>query len=80
MTARATFRQFSRVVGYFAWTRAVEVLALQASPILGCFLGGFGLNPQFSGVRQEQKTSDRARMFHGNDHESFDQVLENNLA
>ncbi len=26
---------------HFASTRAVEVLALQASPIIGCFLGGF---------------------------------------
>jgi 4-hydroxybenzoate polyprenyltransferase len=28
---------------HFASTRALEVLALQASPLLGCFLGGFSL-------------------------------------
>jgi 4-hydroxybenzoate polyprenyltransferase len=28
---------------HFAFTRALEVLALQASPILGCVLGGFSL-------------------------------------
>lgn len=28
---------------HFASTRGLEVIALQASPILGCFLGGFGL-------------------------------------
>jgi 4-hydroxybenzoate polyprenyltransferase len=33
---------------HFASTRALEVLALQASPILGIFLGGFSLEP--SGV------------------------------
>ena len=43
MTARATFQQFSRVVGYFACTRAVEVLALQASPILGISLSDYSL-------------------------------------
>lgn len=48
MTARATVQQFSRVVGYFACTRAVEVLALQASPILGISLSNYGL--ETSGV------------------------------
>jgi 4-hydroxybenzoate polyprenyltransferase len=43
MIARATFQQFSRVVGCFACTRAVEVLALQASPILGISLSNYSL-------------------------------------
>jgi 4-hydroxybenzoate polyprenyltransferase len=41
MTARATFQQFSRVTGHFACTRAQEVLALQASPILGISLSNY---------------------------------------
>jgi 4-hydroxybenzoate polyprenyltransferase len=45
---RATFQQFSRVVGYFACTRTVEVLALQASPILGLSLSNDSL--EMSGV------------------------------
>jgi 4-hydroxybenzoate polyprenyltransferase len=48
MTARATFQQFSRVVGYFADTRAVEVLALQASPLLGISLSNY--SAETSGV------------------------------
>jgi 4-hydroxybenzoate polyprenyltransferase len=48
MTARATVQQFSKVVGYFACTRAVEVFALQASPILGISLGNYSL--ETSGV------------------------------
>jgi 4-hydroxybenzoate polyprenyltransferase len=48
MTARATFQQFSRVVGYFAGTRAVEVLALQASPLLGISLSNY--SPETSGA------------------------------
>ncbi len=48
MTARATFQQFSKVLGYFAGTRAVEVLALQASPILGISLSNYSL--ETSGV------------------------------
>ena len=43
MIAQPTFQQFSRVVGYFACTRAVEVLALQASPILGISLSHYSL-------------------------------------
>jgi 4-hydroxybenzoate polyprenyltransferase len=34
---------YTRVAQYFASTRAPEVLALQASPILGIFLGGFSV-------------------------------------
>jgi 4-hydroxybenzoate polyprenyltransferase len=41
MTAQVTFRQISRVLRHFADTRAVEVLALQASPLLGMFLSGY---------------------------------------
>jgi 4-hydroxybenzoate polyprenyltransferase len=43
MTAQSPVRQYARVVQYFAFTRSPEVLALQASPILGSFLGGFSL-------------------------------------
>jgi 4-hydroxybenzoate polyprenyltransferase len=48
MTTRATFQQFSRVVAYFACTRAVEVLALQASPLVGISLSYYSL--ETSGV------------------------------
>src|SRR3954470_7553878 len=41
MTSQSPFRNYARVVQHFASTRALEVLALQASPILGSFLGGF---------------------------------------
>ena len=41
MTSPATFRHYARVIQHFTSTRAVEVLAPQASPLLGCFLGGF---------------------------------------
>jgi 4-hydroxybenzoate polyprenyltransferase len=34
---------YARIIRHFASTRAPEVLALQASPILGIFLGGFSL-------------------------------------
>lgn len=37
----ATIRQYGRLVRHFASTRALEVAALQASPILGIFLGGY---------------------------------------
>ncbi|TDR42062.1 4-hydroxybenzoate polyprenyltransferase [Tahibacter aquaticus] len=40
MTAK-TVRQYGRIIRHFASTRALEVLALQASPILGIFLGGY---------------------------------------
>ncbi|MDC8016207.1 UbiA family prenyltransferase [Tahibacter soli] len=39
----ATIRQYGRIARHFASTRAVEVLALQASPALGVFLGGWRL-------------------------------------
>lgn len=40
MTAQA-IHQYGRIVRHFASTRALEVLALQASPVLGIFLGGY---------------------------------------
>jgi len=43
MTSSSPFRHYARVIQHFASTRAPEVLALQASPILGAFLGGFSL-------------------------------------
>lgn len=43
MTSQSPFRHYARVVRHFASTRAPEVLALQASPILGSVLGGFRL-------------------------------------
>lgn len=43
MTSQSPVRHYARVVRYFASTRAPEVLALQASPILGSVLGGFSL-------------------------------------
>ena len=43
MTSQSPFRHYARVMRHFASTRALEVLALQASPILGSFLGGFSL-------------------------------------
>lgn len=43
MTSQTAFRHYARVVRHFASTRSLEVLALQASPILGGFLGGFSL-------------------------------------
>ena len=43
MASQTPFRHYARVVQYFASTRAPEVLALQASPILGSVLGGFSL-------------------------------------
>jgi len=48
MTSQSTVRQYARAIQHFVSTRALEVLVLQASPILGCFLGGFSLKP--SGV------------------------------
>lgn len=45
MIAASSFRQYSRIVRHFASARAPEVLALQASPLLGCALGGFSLAP-----------------------------------
>ncbi|PYS67940.1 MAG: hypothetical protein DMF69_21650 [Acidobacteria bacterium] len=43
MTSPSPFRNYGRVIKHFASTRAAEVLALQASPILGTVLGGFNL-------------------------------------
>jgi 4-hydroxybenzoate polyprenyltransferase len=43
MTSQSPFRHYARAVRHFASTRALEVFALQASPILGSFLGGFSL-------------------------------------
>jgi 4-hydroxybenzoate polyprenyltransferase len=43
MTSQSPFRHYARIMRYFASTRAPEVLALQASPILGIVLGGFSL-------------------------------------
>lgn len=42
-TSQSPFRHYARVMRHFASTRAPEVLALQASPILGSVLGGFSL-------------------------------------
>ena len=36
-------QQYARVLRHFASTRGVEVCALQASPLLGAYLGGLGL-------------------------------------
>jgi 4-hydroxybenzoate polyprenyltransferase len=41
MTSQSSIRSYVRVVHHFESTRALEVLALQASPILGLLLGGF---------------------------------------
>ncbi|QIF05738.1 UbiA family prenyltransferase [Roseimicrobium sp. ORNL1] len=43
MTIRGVLRHYARVVRFFVSTRALEVGALQASPIIGGFLGGFSL-------------------------------------
>ncbi len=43
MISQSLFRHYARIVQHFASTRAPEVLVLQASPILGSFLGGFDL-------------------------------------
>lgn len=41
MTYQSPVRDYARNIRHYAYTRAPEVLALQASPILGGFLGGF---------------------------------------
>jgi 4-hydroxybenzoate polyprenyltransferase len=41
MTPPRLVHRFARTASHFAFTRAVEVLALQASPILGSMLGGY---------------------------------------
>jgi 4-hydroxybenzoate polyprenyltransferase len=43
MTSQSPLRHYASVIHYFASTRALEVLILQASPILGSILGGFSL-------------------------------------
>lgn len=43
MTFQSSFRHYARIMQHFASTRATEVLALQASPVFGIFLGGFTL-------------------------------------
>lgn len=43
MTSQTPFRHYARAVRHFVSTRAPEVIALQASPILGIVLGGFSL-------------------------------------
>lgn len=40
MTIQSSLRHYTKIVRHFASTRAPEVFALQASPILGCVLGG----------------------------------------
>jgi len=50
MTSQSTFRQYARVMQHFASTRGLEVLVLQASPLLGSVRGGFVLEP-FSVIR-----------------------------
>lgn len=43
MKAQSTLRKYTRVIRHFASTRALEVLVLQASPVLGCVLAGYTL-------------------------------------
>jgi 4-hydroxybenzoate polyprenyltransferase len=43
MISQAPVRRYTRIMRHFVSTRATEVLALQASPILGIFLGGASL-------------------------------------
>ncbi len=40
----ATIRHYGRIVRHFVSTRALEVAALQASPMLGIFLGGYRID------------------------------------
>ena len=48
MTVQSSLRSYARVLHHFASTRAQEVLALQASPVLGILLSGF--TPRTCGV------------------------------
>jgi 4-hydroxybenzoate polyprenyltransferase len=50
MTAQSPFPHYARVMQHFASTRALEVLVLQASPILGSLLGGFSFE-RFAVIR-----------------------------
>ena len=43
MIAKELGRHYARIVRHFVSTRALEVLALQASPMLGIFLGGYSI-------------------------------------
>ena len=43
MTSQSSILYYARVVRYFGSTRALEILTLQASPILGILLGGCSL-------------------------------------
>jgi 4-hydroxybenzoate polyprenyltransferase len=43
MTSQSSFQPYLRAMQHFASTRGLEVLALQASPMLGIILGGVGL-------------------------------------
>jgi 4-hydroxybenzoate polyprenyltransferase len=43
IASRAPWRRQTRVLRHFASTRGAEVCALQASPLLGAYLGGLGL-------------------------------------
>src|SRR3954471_23818742 len=44
IASQTSVRQYARVVRHFASTRGVEVCALQASPLLGAYLGGLALD------------------------------------
>lgn len=44
MSSPSRPRRYARVLRHFAATRAPEVLVLQASPLLGSYLGGFSLD------------------------------------
>lgn len=41
MKDHSSFRNYARALRHFTSTRGLEVVALQASPLLGCVLGGF---------------------------------------
>lgn len=43
MTSQSSLRYYARVIDHFLSTRTLEVLALQASPVLGILLSGFSL-------------------------------------
>ncbi len=45
VTSRSPFRSYTDATRHFVSTRGVEVVALQASPILGSYLGGFRIEP-----------------------------------
>ncbi len=42
--APTPWREYARVARHFTWTRGVEVCALQASPLLGAYLGGLAFD------------------------------------